>query len=85
MRDTNGTSKVFQRCNRNLVLEIGALFLALLGLICLVMGVYDVLVSIVQIPGVTLSPILRIAVISFDFVSAILIGIVCLVLRAIAR
>jgi hypothetical protein len=85
VRDTSETSADFQRCNRNLALEIGALFLALVGLIFLVMGIYNVLISIVQIPGVTLSHGLRTAVLSFYFGSAILIGIVCLVLRTAAR
>jgi hypothetical protein len=85
MRASKRASDGLQHCNRNLALEIGALFLALLGLMCLVIGIYDVLAWIVQIPGVTLSPLVKIAVISFDFVSAILIGIVCLALRAAAR
>jgi hypothetical protein len=85
VRIADETSKGLQRCNRNLTLEIVALFLALFGLICLVMGVYDLLISIVQIPGVTLPHNLSIAVAFFDFVPVILIGILCLALRAAVR
>jgi hypothetical protein len=82
VRDANGTDK---RCNRNLALEIGALFLALFSLICLVMGIFAVLASIFPPPDVALPPGVSVVVAFLFFAPAILAATLILILRAAAR
>jgi hypothetical protein len=74
-----------ERFNTNLALEIGALFLALFSLICLVMGLFTVLASIFPPPGVDLPPGVSVVVAVLSFAPATVAGILILVLRAAAR